>query len=135
MDRGCEALAPQSRLTKGRRRDIRFGDPADKLIEEATEGKYDLAVAGSRGFSASGGLLLGNMSRKLVKRMPCPVIEAGSEKGVRHEPGGDRQLSGLSAQPAARCPWRGTSQAVAPSLSLPSPACEADRVAREVLGG
>ena len=65
---------------------IRFGDPADELIEEATEGKYDLAVAGSRGLSAIGGLLLGSVSRKLVKRMPCPLIVAGPRKAVRHEP-------------------------------------------------
>lgn len=65
---------------------IRFGDPADELIEEAAEGKYDLAVAGSRGLSAIGGLLLGSVSRKLVKRMPCPVIVAGPKKSVRHEP-------------------------------------------------
>ena len=65
---------------------VRHGDPADELIHEATEGGYDVAIAGSRGLSAIGALLLGSVSRKLVKGMPCPVIVAGPEQTVRHEP-------------------------------------------------
>ncbi len=66
---------------------IRHGDPAEELIREATEGGYDVAVAGSRGLGPVGQLVLGSVSRKLVKGMPCPVVVAGPETTVRHEPG------------------------------------------------
>ena len=62
------------------------GDPADTLIREASEGGYDIAVAGSRGLGAVAGLLLGSVSRKLVKGMPCPVVIAGPDHVERHEP-------------------------------------------------
>jgi nucleotide-binding universal stress UspA family protein len=65
---------------------IRRGDPADELIAEATEGRYDIAVAGSRGLGPVGQLLRGSVSHKLVEGMPCPVIVAGPEKTERHEP-------------------------------------------------
>lgn len=65
---------------------IRNGDPADELIAEATEGRYDIAVAGSRGLGPVGQLLHGSVSRNLVKRMPCSVIVAGPEKTERYEP-------------------------------------------------
>lgn len=65
---------------------IRHGDPAEELIREATEGGYDVAVAGSRGLGPVGQLVLGSVSRKLVKGMPCPVVVAGPETTVRHEP-------------------------------------------------
>ena len=65
---------------------IRYGDPADELIAEATEGRYDIAVAGSRGLGPVGQLLHGSVSRKLIKRMPCSLIVAGPEKTERHEP-------------------------------------------------
>ena len=56
------------------------------MIAEATEGRYDIAVAGSRGLGPVGELLRGSVSRKLVKGMPCSVIVAGPEKTERHEP-------------------------------------------------
>jgi nucleotide-binding universal stress UspA family protein len=65
---------------------IRYGDPADELIAEATEGRCDGGVAGSRGYGPVGQLLHGSVSRKLVKEMPCPVIVAGPEGTERHEP-------------------------------------------------
>jgi nucleotide-binding universal stress UspA family protein len=65
---------------------IRHGDPAAELIAEATDGSYDVAVAGSRGYGPVGQLLHGSVSRKLVKAMPCPVIVAGPEGTERHEP-------------------------------------------------
>ena len=65
---------------------IRHGDPADELIAEATEGHYDVAVAGSRGYGPMGQLMHGSVSRKLVKGMPCPVVVAGPEGTERHEP-------------------------------------------------
>jgi nucleotide-binding universal stress UspA family protein len=65
---------------------VRHGDPADELIEEAAQGGYDLAVAGSRGLGPVGQLLHGSVSHKLVKGMPCPLIVAGPEQTERHEP-------------------------------------------------
>ena len=65
---------------------VRNGDPAEELIAEASEGHYDIAVAGSRGLGPVGQLVHGSVSRKLVKRMPCPLIVAGPDKTMRHEP-------------------------------------------------
>jgi nucleotide-binding universal stress UspA family protein len=65
---------------------IRHGDPAEELIQEATEGDYDIVVVGSRGLGPVGQLLLGSVSRKLVKGMPRPVVVAGPETTVRHDP-------------------------------------------------
>ena len=91
-----------------------FGDPADELIEEAAEGKYGLAVAGSRGLSASGGLLRGSLSRKLVKRMPCPVIVAGPGAGLVPALSLERDLVAEPSQPVT-----GLSSACRPDTAGP----------------
>lgn len=65
---------------------ILHGDPATELIREAAEGDYDLVVAGSRGLGPFSARLLGSVTRKLVKAVPCPVVVAGPEKTERHEP-------------------------------------------------
>ena len=85
---------------------VRVGDPAEELIAEATEGRYDIAVAGSRGLGPVGQLLHGSVSRKLVKQMPCPVMVAGAEKTERYEPEALAQWPRRLHPSAGRVGWR-----------------------------
>jgi nucleotide-binding universal stress UspA family protein/predicted transcriptional regulator len=49
------------------------GDPADALMERATNWGTDLIVVGSQGRSAIGRLILGSVSRKIVTEARCSV--------------------------------------------------------------
>jgi nucleotide-binding universal stress UspA family protein/predicted transcriptional regulator len=49
------------------------GDPADALMERATNWGADLIVVGSQGRSAIGRLILGSVSRKIVTEARCSV--------------------------------------------------------------
>lgn len=50
------------------------GFPADKIVEVAEEGKYDLIVIGSRGLSALGRFLMGSVSDRVIHHAPCSVM-------------------------------------------------------------
>lgn len=54
--------------------DILSGSPAEKIIEVAIQGKYDLVVMGSRGKGRLMGLLLGSHIHKVATHAPCPVL-------------------------------------------------------------
>jgi nucleotide-binding universal stress UspA family protein len=49
------------------------GEPAEKIVETAERGKFDLIVMGSRGL---GGRIstLGSVSSRVVDRSSCPVL-------------------------------------------------------------
>jgi nucleotide-binding universal stress UspA family protein len=49
------------------------GDPATKLAEAAEEG-VDLLVLGSRGYGPLARVLLGSVSRNVIRHAPCPVL-------------------------------------------------------------
>jgi len=51
-----------------------WGYPSEEIIQEATEGGYDLIVTGSRGLSAIKGYLMGSVSNRVTKHAPCPVL-------------------------------------------------------------
>ena len=46
----------------------------DTIIQQATSGKVDLLVAGSRGLTGSERLQLGSVSETLLKYAPCSVL-------------------------------------------------------------
>jgi len=48
--------------------------PAHEVVKVAEEEKADLIVAGSRGHSPIGGLLLGSVTNRLLHVAPCPVL-------------------------------------------------------------
>jgi nucleotide-binding universal stress UspA family protein len=48
--------------------------PANEVVKAAKEENADLIVAGSRGHSAIGGLLLGSVTNRLLHIAPCPVL-------------------------------------------------------------
>jgi len=50
------------------------GDAADRIVETAHNGGYDLIVIGPRGLSKLSGLILGSVSQGVIKNSPCPVL-------------------------------------------------------------
>ena len=59
-------LMVSTKLEKGR--------PADKIIETAREGKFDIIVMGSRGRGGVTQLLLGSVSDRVADHALCPVL-------------------------------------------------------------
>jgi nucleotide-binding universal stress UspA family protein len=53
---------------------IAEGDPAEKILEEAEEGEYDMIVLGSHGHSYLKGFLLGTVHAKIVHNAKRPVL-------------------------------------------------------------
>ncbi len=74
---------------------LRFGDPVDVISAELADGGYDLLLVGTRLGGTLGEMLLGNVSRRLVERAPCPVVVVGEAWKVRV----DRRTP-LPAEPA-----------------------------------
>lgn len=62
------------------------GDPASEIARVAEEGGYDLIVAGSRGRSPVGELLLGSVSQSVVRQASCPVLVVTKDAEQRFEP-------------------------------------------------
>ncbi len=62
------------------------GNPVSEIIRVAEEGGYDLVVAGSRGRNPVGELLLGSVSKVLVREAPCPVLVVAKDASSRFEP-------------------------------------------------
>jgi nucleotide-binding universal stress UspA family protein len=53
---------------------MEMGKPAEKIIETAKNGKFDIIVIGSRGLGGIKQLLLGSVSDKVADEAPCPVL-------------------------------------------------------------
>jgi nucleotide-binding universal stress UspA family protein len=53
---------------------VRFGHPAEQVLEVVVEVGADLLIVGSRGLSTFKGWLLGSVSQALVHAAPCSVL-------------------------------------------------------------
>jgi nucleotide-binding universal stress UspA family protein len=53
---------------------VRHGPVLDAILGRIECAEHDLVVVGSRGRGAAGALLLGSLSRALVRRSPVPVL-------------------------------------------------------------
>jgi nucleotide-binding universal stress UspA family protein len=51
-----------------------IGGAAHAIAEIAEEENADLIVAGTRGHTAVGGLLMGSFTQRLLHQAPCPVL-------------------------------------------------------------
>jgi nucleotide-binding universal stress UspA family protein len=50
------------------------GRPADKIVETAKNGNFDLVVVGSRGLGGIKEFFLGSVSDRVADEAPCPVL-------------------------------------------------------------
>ena len=64
---------------------MEYGDPSEEIARVAAEGGFDLIVVGSRKRGAFAELLLGSVSKTLVRTAPCPVMVVGKDGKVRFE--------------------------------------------------
>ncbi|MDX1484419.1 MAG: universal stress protein [Alphaproteobacteria bacterium] len=53
---------------------LRFGDPAEGVVEEAERIKAELIVVGTRGLSDLGALVMGSVSHKVIQLADCPCV-------------------------------------------------------------
>lgn len=67
---------------------MEHGDPVTEILRVAEEGGYGLLLAGSRGRSAVGELVLGSVSKALVHQAPCPVLVVAKDATAQFEPAG-----------------------------------------------
>jgi nucleotide-binding universal stress UspA family protein len=65
---------------------IEHGDPAEKILEEARAGQYDLIVTGTRGRRPVARVLLGSVSHKVSDEAPCTLLIVSEDRVVRIEP-------------------------------------------------
>jgi nucleotide-binding universal stress UspA family protein len=89
FDADIAALPNQERLLA----EFVVGDPADELAERSQAA--DLLVTGSRGYGAMRAVLLGSVSRHLVRAAACPVIVV--PRGV------DSHFEQLFVAPSSSC--------------------------------
>lgn len=50
------------------------GDVAQKIVDVANSGQYDMILVGRRGLSAVKEIFLGSASRKIIQLAKCPVL-------------------------------------------------------------
>jgi nucleotide-binding universal stress UspA family protein len=109
-EKAVEATIVRAQQTAGRLQaagrqvevDVRRGDPAERVVQAATEWPADLVVLGSRGHSGVEHLHLGSVGRRVMHHVPCSALVAhapadgGFRGGGMRSPRGRRDL-GLGA--------------------------------------
>jgi nucleotide-binding universal stress UspA family protein len=63
------------------------GEPAQKLVEEAKTGGYDLIVVGTHGRAGVLHLLLGSTAERLIRLSPVPVLVVPPQGRAAGKPG------------------------------------------------
>lgn len=56
------------------RRKVRRGDPAEEILKEIRQGRYDLVVLGSHGKRGLNRFLLGSVSQEVLSKAPISVL-------------------------------------------------------------
>jgi len=65
---------------------VRVGNPAEEILEYATDMRPDLIVMGTHGRSGLKHLLLGSTAERVVARAPCPVLTIPREAHEARSP-------------------------------------------------
>jgi nucleotide-binding universal stress UspA family protein len=73
LARACQLLQPEVLDVQTK---VRLGQPAEEIIREAAEGRYDLIVVGERRDHDLVTRWLGSTSKRVLDQAPCPVIVA-----------------------------------------------------------
>ena len=60
-------------------KELLFGDPYEKILETAKNGKFDLIVMGNRGFSKIKRFFVGSVTQRVISEAPCPVLVIHAE--------------------------------------------------------
>lgn len=68
----CAALAREKRVPFSER--IEIGDAAQRILEAARQGRYDLVVIGRRNLARPVYWILGSVSEQVIRHSPCPVL-------------------------------------------------------------
>lgn len=63
-----------SKSLKDVKTEVRFGSPAEIIVDMAKDGKVDLLVVGSHGKHGAKKFYLGSVSSKVVEHTPCDVL-------------------------------------------------------------
>ena len=66
----AKKISPKIRASK----QLLQGRPADKIVETAKEGSFDLIVVGSRGLGGIKEFFLGSVSDRVADEASCPVL-------------------------------------------------------------
>lgn len=53
---------------------VLYGNPGTTIVAQANKGNYDLVLMGSRGLNVFQEMLIGSVSKKVVKHAKCPVM-------------------------------------------------------------
>lgn len=59
------------------------GPPARMILKEAADLEADMIIVGSHGFGAVLGLLLGSVSKKILRKANCPVLVVPADRPDR----------------------------------------------------
>lgn len=82
LSRAREILLPAVPEIRTR---IRVGHPAEEIVSEAEDGRYDVVIVGERqNYGLRARFLLGSTAERVVEHAPCPVIIAkGQVRPIR----------------------------------------------------
>jgi len=64
---------------------VREGDPAEEIIQYATDEDADVIATGTRGRHGDHGFLLGSVAEQIVRRAPMPVLSVRQLEGEPNE--------------------------------------------------
>jgi len=67
---------------------VRAGDPAEEIIQYATDHDADVIATGTRGRHGEHGFLLGSVAEQIVRSAPMPVLSVRQLEG---EPNAERE--------------------------------------------
>jgi nucleotide-binding universal stress UspA family protein len=74
LERLGEITGPWREAQEGISVAVREGEPVRRILEEASAGRADLIVMGTKGRSGMSRLLLGSVAEAVLRRASCPVL-------------------------------------------------------------